>query len=76
DVPGQCLACHDGEDAVFKAKHLQLSGSQIDCRKCHDPHGSADAGLTLSVAHDPFTGGACDVCHEKAPDTTRPEGKR
>jgi predicted CXXCH cytochrome family protein len=65
-VPGQCLDCHDGDGPDFRARHLGLAGTELDCRKCHDPHASAGSGLIQRVVHDPFGGGACDVCHPGA----------
>jgi len=66
-MPTQCLTCHDGDDPDFKSKHLGLAGSQIDCRKCHDPHGSKDERLILKNNHDPFSSGSCDACHTEVP---------
>lgn len=63
-VPDVCLTCHDGDDPAFTAKHLGLAGSQMDCRKCHDPHVSPQDGLINKNSHDPFSAGACDACHE------------
>jgi predicted CXXCH cytochrome family protein len=67
-VPDQCLACHDGDDPAFKALHLGLSGSQIDCRKCHDAHGAEAPRLMQANQHDPFAGNACGLCHSSVAD--------
>jgi predicted CXXCH cytochrome family protein len=68
EVPEICLDCHDGDDGDFRALHLGLSGSQIDCRKCHDPHVSDAEGLIQRNRHDPFEGNACSACHTDIPE--------
>jgi hypothetical protein len=40
-----------------------LSGEQLDCRNCHDPHASAGVGLIFENSHSPFSDNSCDVCH-------------
>ncbi len=62
-VADTCLSCHDGDSEDFKARHLGLAASSIDCRNCHDPHASQSAGLLLPVSHMPFEDGDCSACH-------------
>ena len=71
--PSFAWTCHDGEDAGFKKQHLDLSGKQIDCRKCHEPHASDDKRLILPQRHDPFISDACDACHT---ETAQTEGEK
>ena len=35
------------------------------CTGCHDPHGSASAGLIRAIEHEPFADRECDACHEE-----------
>ena len=48
---------------TIRARHLGLSGSVIDCRKCHDPHVSDIETLMQANRHDPFADDDCAVCH-------------
>ncbi len=68
--PAICLNCHDGDDKDFKAKHLGLSGSQINCRQCHDPHVSDSDKMLNQFGHEPFISNSCDACHTETPTET------
>jgi hypothetical protein len=35
----------------------------MDCRNCHNPHGSEDPKYFKDEVHAPFAGRSCEDCH-------------
>ena len=72
-----CASCHDSSAVGADARNMQTHVG-LDCRVCHDPHGSANLAMIRSVVGgwnivfgdrneqliDPVTNrGLCQVCH-------------
>ncbi len=66
DTPTKlCATCHGIQESGFKKAHLNLLTEGAACLSCHEGHFSANRGLIFENAHQPFSEGICDACHEK-----------
>jgi len=55
-----CESCH--KNAV--GKHDFAGVTDVSCSDCHDPHAVSKKTQFAGYAHEPFSAGECDACHD------------
>jgi predicted CXXCH cytochrome family protein len=60
-----CAQCHAFTEVKFSKAHLNLLKEDANCLSCHKGHYSSRKALVLENAHQPFSEGLCDSCHEE-----------
>jgi hypothetical protein len=71
----ECARCHAGSDTTKKAVTSDSLHGRVDCKLCHEPHGTIDAAAARDCARchdlgkDPLSGPeghrVCKECHEE-----------